>query len=784
MNYTKTSPKKHKTSGRVPSNLKQNNVDQGNHDVVVIEIAEASWLKKEMIVGESIDGQVETSGYKDGAPVEIEIFETDPNNPDIHRATIEKTLSGNKATFSWKYPEDIIPKNMGSAKYSVANAYFTVKTPDDRQMSGMIPIYSDLNIKVETEAGKPLENVEFVLDQSNGKISTHKTDSSGMSKLKKLPPRAHKIKFPNSSRIVPEDEFITDLNAYPSYRRIVALGSTIHIFKLIELFVYCSHKVDGKRRAAGNTNTFEVVPDNKGKDAYKDEVMILSRTAKSLQSNGGNLQKKEDEYGMNAFLLKCEQDFKLVTNIISGDFWKGLKEPKEYPISGLPTQLTVKCYRPDIYKLQIKFPAMRKWSGGYKVESEKSQFINELKNRRPKTASHWEYKKEKTGWHIGKCPMPISSEAPLNLIRNDTQINLKFMETVGAVVELGNKISDIISFIQKNVPKVGWYFEWENQLFQGTFVVEWGWKEYKDYRAYYYFGLNIDLKIIEFKMEIGIGVSGFSFKVQVYGSITGGVSVSAKVVRYSPEGEAGIELPFSAEIVGALGARVQVGCFVKLEGSAETGIKIDDGALKFHPDDGISASCMLKWTGIVGKFKVSAGTAKKEGVEEKKKEIDLKNEPKEMDEKVEQAFEHELIGSATLGKWEWSSKHKPEYNPPVMPREDLHKLLLKKLEEGDNIRVKTGKNIVGLYAYIPMNDVAKEIEKRIHLRNDIKKDPKTMEAIVFDIRNTLEDLMKKSGFHHTHMESQQFNNFLDNGKLKEILDGNIDPFQEIINQNP
>ena len=52
------------------------------------------------------------------------------------------------------------------------------------------------------------------------------------------------------------------------------------------------NKVEGKRRSVGNIKVFEVVPDNIGKDAYKDEVMILSRTVTDLQSNGKTIEKK------------------------------------------------------------------------------------------------------------------------------------------------------------------------------------------------------------------------------------------------------------------------------------------------------------------------------------------------------------------------------------------------------------------------------------------------------------------------------------------------------------
>lgn len=785
MHVIHKTPKDHKTRRTAGSNLKQFNVAQGTHTILVDHISNAAWSKSELKVGDEIDASVETAGIKDGADISFSFYEMGTGGHPVCRDVKTQKVGGGKAKVTWKYPTTVAPKN-NPAQHSDSLLYFVAKAASAQRSSQTIPLYSDLSIKVEKEDGSAISGVKAVVKLSNGVELDKTTDSSGKIECKKVPARVHRIVFPESPRVTPAEETISSFDMVPVERYILAFGSNVHTFKMIEIFIYCSHKVEGKRRCVANTNTFEVVPDSTGKDAYKDEVMILSRTATSLQTNGKSLEKKEDEFGMHAFQLKCDQDFKLVPAFWDIEFWKGLVKPNEYPVSGLPKSLTVKCYRPDLFKLQIKFPAFRKWSGGTKVESEASQFLNEVKNRRPKTASYWEYKKEKEGWHLNKWPKPLSSDAPVTFVRNGAEVKVAFLKAVGAVVALEDKLSVIISLIQKNVPKVGWYFEWENQLLQGTFVVEWGWKEYKDHRAYYYVGAMIDMKLIDLHMEIGVGISGFAYAIQIFGALSGGVTLSVKISRYSPDGEAEFSLPFGAEIIGSLGARAQAGCFVKLEGTVETGIKLEDGALKFNQNEGWSIGFAIKWSGITGKLKVSAGPAKKEGVDEDGQEqLDMHNAPKEMEENKSQTFEREIIGSSDLGKWHWPDAN-AEYSPPVIPREDLHKMMTKMLTEGDDIRVKTKTGLLGLNEYMKMENVAKAIEDRIHDRNDIRKDPKTAEALVFDIRKKLENLIyeKDSGLSFAHMEMDRFELFRKGGELSGILDKYIDPMQEIINKNP
>jgi len=784
--FTKTSPTKKKIKRHLGSKHEGTGVEQGQHTVEVVGITNAEWSKKELIVGETIDANVETFGFKDGVEIIFEIYETDPNSPDKMRDSIPKKINGNKAKLTWKYPENIVPKNKASSQYSVSSIYFMVFVQDESSMSGEIPVYSDLNIKVEKEDGTPIPQVEIVLNQSDGKISFHNTDSSGMVSVKKLPPRNQTIKFTGSARIVPDGEKVVDFSSAPQERNIVALGNKIHVFKLIELYMYCSHtiewegkvisgeSIEKKRRSVCNTNVFEVVPDYKGNDKYEDKVMILSRTAKSLQANGKDLEKTNNEFGMQAFLLKCEQDFNnAIPNIFSAEFWKGLAKPKEYKIAGLPTPLTVKCYRPDFFKLQIKMPAIGSWSGGWVVQAGVKNVVSHIKNKEPIKKEKYPLPKEK-GWDSKHWPEKIPSDKAVILQRNGVSVDTKVLDYIMAFIALSNQISKIVSFIQDNVPQVGFYFKWKCEVLQGTFVLDWGWKEYKDYRAYYYFGFNLDVKLIEVNAEFGVGVSGFSFKVQIFIALNGSIAISAKVSRYSPEGDPEFAIPFGGDIIGKAGARAQAGCFITLEGTIETGLKAEDGSLKWRMAEGVSASCTIKFAGLTGKFKISGGTAKKEGTDEMESVA-----PNDSEEKVGDEYEWELVKSSELYRFEWSKDHHEEYIPATMPAEKLHDMTIKKLKVA-KIKIIINKSSSWYQSDTVMEreKVAQAIETKIHERNDIRKDPKSIEALLFEIVNTL-DQMSNDG----QVWESDFNHFLNGKSWATMMQHYIDPIQEIIEKS-
>jgi hypothetical protein len=791
MDITHTTPANHKTTRAASSNLKRSHVAQGTHTLKTHAITNAKWSRQELKAGEQIDASVETVGLADGTEISFSFYEKQMNSPDICRDVQSQKVSGNKAKVTWKYPEKVVPKNNPTA-YSDSLLYFVAKSASLRRPSDTIPFLSELNIKVEKEDGSAIPNVKAVIKLSNGVNVEQTTDSSGKIAIKKVPARVHRIVFPNSPRAVPADETIGDFDLEPKVRNILAFGSDVHMFRMIEMYAYCSHENEGKRRSVANTSVFEVVPDYKGSDSYKDKVVILSRTATSLQQNSSDLEKKEKEFGMNAFLLECQQDFgEDVPNIFSTQFWKGLFNPNEYKITGLPYKsFTVKCYRPDRYKLQLQFPELGKWKGGSRLQTSTTNIKNSAIVKKPIEFKHQPAPKG-DGWSLTKYPKKFQSDTTILFLRNGTQIDVKFMDFLGAFVDLSNKLSQIISFVEDNVPQVGFYFKWECQVLQGTFVIEWGWKEYEDYRAYYYTGVNLDVKLIEVKLEIGVGISGFTFKIQLYGALNGSISLSVRQSVVSPEGNPEFDFPFGGEIIGSLGARAEVGCWVKMEGTVETGIQAEDGAFKFSKAEGWSAKCTLKWSGLVGRLKVSGGTAKKEGTDELKSDAQVIAEqsheitPNETDEKGHSEYEHELIKSQELGKWEWSKNGAKEYSPPVIPREDLHKMLKKRLTEGKGVQVRVGEGWLGLgYKHMDDDEMAREIEDKIHERNDIRKDQKSAEGLAFEIRQSLDNIYYGK-FRGTkdYIENEEFASFLKGDELKRILDDDIDPIQNIIDKH-
>jgi hypothetical protein len=110
-------------------------------------------------------------------------------------------------------------------------------------------------------------------------------------------------------------------------------------------------------------------------------------------------------------------------------------------------------------------------------------------------------------------------------------------------------------------------------------------------------------------------------------------------------------------------------------------------------------------------------------------------------------------------------------------------MLKKRLTEGKSIRVRIGEEWLGLkHEYMDPDKMAEKIEEKIHDRNDIRKDPKSAEALAFKIRSSLDAIMN-TPFRGTvvFMEQQEFVAFLKGEDLKAIFDEDIDPIQQIIN---
>lgn len=746
--------------------VQQNNISEGEHSLNVFGMYDIAWSKNELMVDESVEAYFQAIGLEDGDEVVFSFYERPGGGfSDELIELVTESINDNLAKVNWKYPQSKLKNRRSATTQSLV--FFKVGYRNASAMAQEIPLYADMKLKLESETGMPVKDKKVEIKLSSGRVIRDKTDASGEVTVKKVPPCVQLVRFPELPSAERKDDTVADpftrtarrLQAYP-------MGDELNFFRVITLYCYCLHNNGEKRRCVSNTSLFEVVPGLKGDNKYKDVVTILSADQLSLSANGTPLEEGKREAGMYAYKLTCKQELsQKLPEFWKLDFWKGLVVPDEYPVSGLPKSLTVKCYRPDIFKLQIQFPAFKQKKIGVTYEANSAEVASNMVHRRSAELEVSDPKLENKVW-TGKCPKPFTKNAPVLMSRNDQEIKLSFLEAVGAVIDLAARVNNVIQAVTDSIPKAGWYYNVENQFFQGTFVLEWGWKEYVDHRAYYYIGANIDLKILEIKFELGVGIDVGLVKLQVFGSLAGNVSISFKGSRISPDGDMELSLPFGAEIIAALNARCEAKSFVKIEGVAETGLKINDGAFKFSQKDGFSVGCALQWTGI--NVKVTATLKGK------------KNGEEDADEKAGGTMARELVAPVDLGKWEWP-KPDYEYNPPVMPRKDFHELFVKVLTKGTNIRVKKGSSW-GLNDYMTADEVAQETENIIHKKRGLKFDGKTAEALALDIREALEDLMEEGGIAtFDHMERDEFNRFVNGSELQHILNKYVDSLQEMIN---
>ena len=127
------------------------------------------------------------------------------------------------------------------------------------------------------------------------------------------------------------------------------------------------------------------------------------------------------------------------------------------------------------------------------------------------------------------------------------------------------------------------------------------WKEHTDHRIYRYVDVNLKVVLFSITFEFGVGVSAFSFKVQVFAQLSGELSMEISGKRTSPDGDVGVNLgPFKATIKGAIGARAEAGeCDVVVKGvfgGAPRGA-LYAGAGQFETDrsaDGLIADATLR----------------------------------------------------------------------------------------------------------------------------------------------------------------------------------------------
>jgi len=571
-----------------------------------------------------------------------------------------------------------------------------------------------------------------------------------------------------------------------------ALPAETNKYRAHPIRLYCEHKAPGSKNRRSTTcrDLFEVVPD--ASDGV-DKVYLIYGGDKKL-TGPENLKRVRDDAGDQAYELPCEFPDDLKEDSFTKlAFWDALGKSQSYALKGLEKDIEIKVYPPHQYKFELSFPPLRKVSGGSKITTHKKGVEEEYKKvQEVKTTvekQSWEpwngnvQHTQKVTETTTRTESPLDNSAqieykldgekkksvgapgPIKYSVDGVAVQLDVLKIIGAILELGSKILEMYRKVRDSVPKVGWYFEADFQLMQGAVVLAWGWKEHRDHRAYLWMGASLNINILAVSVEIGVGVEGFSFALQLFGKIDGTLSVSMKSQRSSPDMDKSFGVPLEAQIKGTLGLRFKVSYAAKAEGTVETALKIS-GQMKIDTEEGPSMKTNMTWTGIAAVVTASVGPAGVFG--QKKKSVTL-------------------IEKTNIGAWKWPDGE--PYEPVRIPQSEIESIMKDTFTKGLNVRVRKP-----VTKHVPVVDWVVDTEhegtevmhiedvvNRIATQFDKKRilrDRKTIEALAHDIRQALDqraNVTDEWGPNSLSLDS--FEEFCD-GELLLILEDYIDPMEE------
>jgi len=514
--------------------------------------------------------------------------------------------------------------------------------------------------------------------------------------------------------------------------------------KIRDLIVFCKHDIDGRQRCVHGGEQIEVVADA---GEMEDEITILYRDDSDpppaqldVSWHNGSLKAAKtgtEGAGYANYKFKAKYPDWKKSSIISSEFWSQINKGTPIQVSGIPESVSIIHYSPHKWKLEVMIPQLRGLKMGSRLgDGQVSQRYAAMD--RPKGT----FEESKDIVKLSRDGNKIALE------RGDIESFLQIYKYAVAVY-------DFIRTIKDNVPKVGWYADFELQLLQGPVAAEWGWKEFDDHRAFLWYSVGVEVTIFSVQFELGVGLQITGFKAQLFAQLSG--SVGAKLVgeRTSPDNDVQIQATYDRRITGALGVRFEAGEVVKLEGKGETAIGVS-GDITWESSKGLSGGIKGYWTGITTSYTFSV----KHGALG-----------------YERSGQKRLVDEATIGEKRWPEKEK--YNPEYVTRDRIKSIVSDKLTQGWNVRVFTPSDAW----YKPdtgwsIDQIAERLAAKIDARADIRRDAKSIEGLAHDIRQRLDVLGERWG--RDYIEAARFESFV-NGELDAMMTATyIDPVRDAL----
>lgn len=548
--------------------------------------------------------------------------------------------------------------------------------------------------------------------------------------------------------------------------------------KIRDWTLECAHHAASASRALlQQGKSIQVLPDvGKTKDKvklwWKDEPLgaipgqlpVYVRQPAGKPERVAKMESGGGDTGTYAFDAEFLGDLN-AKNFISPSFWQAFRNPTVYSIAKGPTPIDVEVFNPRQYKFELSFPPLAGYKAGAKFEAEG---LNPKALANPKAVTK-KVESEATGWSPSKLQVksyktashpdadfkPEGSDRALvesvKFTRDGYEVEIDAVKFVGTLLELSAAFRDVVSAIKKfkdYAPSVGWYMDFGLQLMQGGLAVEWYWKEYKDHRVFQYVDFALSLKIFSVEFEVGLGVSAFSFKLQIFAQISGEMAVEGGFRREKPEGAPGFSAPLiKGKVTGALGARFEAGALFKFEAKGETAVEMELGLGINRPGrEPVSFDFRARWTGIECTCKGSTGLFGIGGV---------------------MVWKERLVPESNWVGFEFTKEK--EYKPPTISRDRIAQVLKDVITKGWDLRViKPSGKLLGIGdVHWTADQIAAALADKIDADRAVDRAPDTIDGLAHSIREDLDLLGRRGG--RDYVDEATFRAYLAGPKLKQRL---------------
>jgi hypothetical protein len=568
------------------------------------------------------------------------------------------------------------------------------------------------------------------------------------------------------------------------------------IVKVLDWKLGCQHEIDGQQRIALRGTHFAVVPDGKGGASDKKDIAELwyrndheppPGSLRYAPSGGSDLSASDNGVqggGYHHYPVPVE--FLGETdhvNFLLPAYWRAFNSRTSYVVRDGPSAITIDVHYPYTWTFAVKLPPLKSYKAGAKLEAnveknEKGKLeVVKVEAGWTRTETSWTPSTQKATFESqwgkaetdGKSAKGIDETIgvsghkrhidSITLTRSDgLEAKLDVAEYISQIAWLAASFNRVIDNILDVAPKVGWYIDLDLQLFQGGLLVQWGWKEHTDHRAYRWVDSCVELTIFAVKLEFGFGVAGLSFAAQVYAAVAGDVKVSADAQRPSPEVEATVKIPLQGSIKGMLGVRFQAGYVFRINAHGETGLEV---GVDMRFNDGnrpVSLNGETKWTGIFVQATVSAGLFGIGG---------------------QKTWSRQLVNPCTLDSFAWPRAE--PYNPPWMSRERMAAVLQRVLTAGLDVRVfkPSGSFFSGDEKW-PMERIVDTLAAKLDGNQTMRRDPKTIEGMAHGIREDLDAIGRRFG--RDWITEEKFLEYVNGPKLAARMEQARDLGRDLLQQ--